>query len=86
MVSAFIVFCEKKKVFGLFPFLACSGGGGPVAATTRTRPWRAGCFCFWFAGDTPAATGGTLQGAAPHWRKGVAASVEIEPNCLTLAQ
>ena len=85
MVSAFIVFCEKKKVFGLFPFLACSGGGGPVAATTRTRPWRAGCFCFGLQA-TRLPLQKELRKAAPHWRKGVAASAEIVPNCLTLAQ
>jgi hypothetical protein len=65
MVSAFIVFCEKKKVFGLPHF---SWRPFPVAAATRTRPWRAGCFCFGLQA-TRLPLQEELRKAVPHWRK-----------------
>jgi hypothetical protein len=84
MVNAFIVFCEKKKVFGLLPFLACS------SARIRS-PRRQGLVCgepavFVFGSQaTRLPLKDELRSTAPHWRKKSSAAAEIEPNCLTLA-
>jgi hypothetical protein len=53
----------KRKVFGLLPIFSLLWRPYSVAAATRL-------LLFWFAGDTPATTEGTLQGRAALAQKG----------------
>jgi hypothetical protein len=68
MVSAFIVFCEKKKVFGLLPFFlaAVSGRRGDTDSSLASL-----LLLFWFAGDTPPSTERTSQGRAALAQRGL---------------